>query len=146
MGRNALAEIAYVGSQSHRLPVRWNEDECSTSGSLTCNASAIPWPQYSYVYFASDRASANYNAFTARFQREFFGDFKVSRVPTQRYCRFTNRPAEGFTMSDFIFGIRAGRKAIEAGMDLEIPIALEYQQKLAEAVQKGELAESVVDR
>ena len=53
---------------------------------------------------------------------------------------------EGFTMSDFMFGIRNGRKAIEAGMDLEMPIALEYQQKLAEAVQKGELAEGVVDR
>jgi hypothetical protein len=75
VGRNALAEIAYVGSQSHRLPVRWNADDCSTPGSLTCTASAIPWPQYSYVYFASDRASANYNAFTARFQREFSGGF-----------------------------------------------------------------------
>jgi hypothetical protein len=75
VGRNALAEIAYVGSQSHRLPVRWNADDCSTPGSLTCNASAIPWPQYSYVYFAADRASANYNALTARFQREFSGGF-----------------------------------------------------------------------
>lgn len=75
LGRNALAEIAYIGSQSHRLPVRWNVDDCSSPGSLTCNSSAIPWPQYSYVYFASDRASANYNALTARFQREFSGGF-----------------------------------------------------------------------
>ncbi|HXX13855.1 MAG TPA: glycoside hydrolase family 3 C-terminal domain-containing protein [Candidatus Eremiobacteraceae bacterium] len=53
---------------------------------------------------------------------------------------------EGFTMSDFIFGIHDGKKAIEAGMDLEMPIPLEYQQKLVEAVQKGELAEDLVDR
>lgn len=53
---------------------------------------------------------------------------------------------EGFTMSDFLFGIHDGRKAIEAGMDLEMPIPLEYQQKLFEAVRNGELAEDVVDR
>ena len=69
-GRDCLCRLAV-----HRLPVRWNADDCSTPGSLTCNASAIPWPQYSYVYFASDRASANYNALTARIQREFSGGF-----------------------------------------------------------------------
>ena len=53
---------------------------------------------------------------------------------------------EGFTMSDFIFGIHDGRKAIEAGMDLEMPIPLEYQEKLLEAVRSGGLAEEVVDR
>jgi hypothetical protein len=75
LGKNALAEIAYVGSQSHRLPVRWNVDDCSTPGSLVCNPSAKPWPQYTYVYFAADKAFANYNALTARFQREFSGGF-----------------------------------------------------------------------
>lgn len=53
---------------------------------------------------------------------------------------------EGFTMSDFIFGIHDGKKAIEAGLDVEMPIPLEYQQKLLEAVNSGELAEEVVDR
>lgn len=72
--RNTLAEIAYVGSQSRRLPVRWNVDDCSTPGSLACSA-VRPWPQYSYVYFAADAAAASYNAFTAKFQREFSGGF-----------------------------------------------------------------------
>lgn len=53
---------------------------------------------------------------------------------------------EGFTMSDFIFGIHDTRKAIEAGMDLEMPIPLEYQRKLLQAIQNRELAEDVVDR
>ncbi len=53
---------------------------------------------------------------------------------------------EGFTMSDFIFGIHDGKKAIEGGMDLEMPLPIKYQQKLLEAVQTGQLAEEVVDR
>jgi len=75
LGKNALAEIAYVGSRSRRLPVRWNVDDCSTPGSLACNPSVKPWPQYTYVYFAADKAFASYNALTARFQREFSGGF-----------------------------------------------------------------------
>ncbi len=53
---------------------------------------------------------------------------------------------EGFTMSDFIFGIHDGKKAIEAGLDLEMPIPLQYQQKLLAAVQNREIAEEFVDR
>ena len=74
-GSNALAEVAYVGSQSRRLPVRWNVDDCSTPGSLVCNPAGKKWPQYSYVYFAADAAFAGYNALTAKFQREFSGGF-----------------------------------------------------------------------
>jgi len=74
-GKNTLAEFAYVGSQSRRLPVRWNVDDCSTPGSLACNPSALRYPQYSYVYFAADAAFAGYNALTAKFQREFSGGF-----------------------------------------------------------------------
>jgi len=75
VGKNALAELAYIGSQSRRLPVRWNVDDCSTPGSLACNPSAIPWKQYSYVYYAANAAFANYNALNAKFQREFSGGF-----------------------------------------------------------------------
>ena len=75
LGKNTLAELAYVGSQSRRLPVRWNVDDCSMPGSLACNPSALRYPQYSYVYFAADAASASYNALTAKFQREFSGGF-----------------------------------------------------------------------
>ena len=74
-GKNSLAELAYVGSQSRRLPVRWNVDDCSTPGSLVCNPSALRYAQYSYVYFAADAAFAGYNALTAKFQHEFSGGF-----------------------------------------------------------------------
>ena len=74
---NILAELSYIGSQSRKLPVRWNVDDCSTPGSLACNTAAIPWPQYSYVYFAANAGSASYNALNAKFQRQFSGGFNL---------------------------------------------------------------------
>lgn len=53
---------------------------------------------------------------------------------------------EGFTISDFIFGVRNGKKAIEAGLDVEMPLPIHYQRNLLKAVQDGEVAESVVDQ
>ncbi|MGE5647796.1 MAG: carboxypeptidase regulatory-like domain-containing protein [Acidobacteriota bacterium] len=74
-GKSFLAELTYVGSQSRRLPVRWNVDDCSVPGSLVCDDSVRPWPQYSYVYFAANAAYANYHALNAKFQRQFAGGF-----------------------------------------------------------------------
>lgn len=53
---------------------------------------------------------------------------------------------EGFTISDFIFGVRDGKKAIEAGLDVEMPTPIHYQQNLLKLVQSGQVAESSVDR
>ena len=53
---------------------------------------------------------------------------------------------EGFTISDFIFGVRDGKKAIEAGLDVEMPLPIQYQKNLLKAVQDGEVAESVIDQ
>jgi beta-glucosidase len=53
---------------------------------------------------------------------------------------------EGFTISDFIFGVRNGKKAIEAGLDVEMPMPIQYKQNLLKAVQNGEVAESLIDR
>jgi hypothetical protein len=75
LDKNTLLELAYIGSQSRKLPIRWNVDDCSTPGSLTCNVSAMPYPQYSYVFFAADAASGSYHALTAKFQREFSRGF-----------------------------------------------------------------------
>lgn len=74
---NILAELSYIGSQSRKLPVRWNVDDCSTPGSLACNTAAIPWPQYSYVYFAANAGFGSYNALNAKFQRQFSGGFNL---------------------------------------------------------------------
>lgn len=53
---------------------------------------------------------------------------------------------EGFTISDFMFGIRDTKKAIEAGMDVEMPMPVYYQKKLLAAVKRGEIAEEIVDQ
>jgi len=53
---------------------------------------------------------------------------------------------EGFTISDFIFGVRDGKKAIEAGLDVEMPMPIQYKQNLLKAVQAGQVAESAIDR
>lgn len=53
---------------------------------------------------------------------------------------------EGFTISDFIFGVRDGKKAIEAGLDIEMPMPIQYNKNLLKAVEEGKVAESVIDQ
>ena len=53
---------------------------------------------------------------------------------------------EGFTISDFIFGVRDGVKAIQAGLDVEMPLPVQYKQNLLKAVEDGRVPESLIDR
>jgi beta-glucosidase len=53
---------------------------------------------------------------------------------------------QGFTISDFIFGVRHAKQAIEAGLDVEMPAPIHYQQNLLQLVQSGQVAESTVDQ
>ncbi len=52
---------------------------------------------------------------------------------------------EGFTISDFVAGVRDTKKAIEAGLDIEMPMPIHYQQNLLKAVEEGRVAEETVD-
>ena len=52
---------------------------------------------------------------------------------------------EGFTSSDFLFGIRNTKKAIEAGMDLEMPMPIYYYKPLLNGIESGEIAEETLD-
>lgn len=52
---------------------------------------------------------------------------------------------EGFTISDFVAGVRDTNKAIEAGLDIEMPMPIHYQQKLLDAVEEGRVSEKNVD-
>lgn len=52
---------------------------------------------------------------------------------------------EGFVSSDFVFGIRNAKKAIEAGMDVEMPTPVYYHDKLVKLVKSGEVHESFID-
>ncbi len=52
---------------------------------------------------------------------------------------------EGFTITDFIFALRNGSKAIKAGMDMEMPLPVHFGAELKKAVEDGGLSEAVVD-
>jgi beta-glucosidase len=52
---------------------------------------------------------------------------------------------EGFTSSDFIFGIRNTEKAINSGMDIEMPVPVWYQKELIKAVKNGKIPEKIIN-
>ena len=52
----------------------------------------------------------------------------------------------GFTITDFIFTLRDGIKAIKAGMDMEMPIPVHFGQELKQAVETEKLSEKTLDR
>ena len=52
---------------------------------------------------------------------------------------------EGFTISDFIAGVRDTKKAIDAGLDIEMPMPIHYQRNLLKAVEEGGIAQEAVD-
>jgi beta-glucosidase len=51
---------------------------------------------------------------------------------------------DGFVMSDFVLGIRNG-KAANAGMDVEMPLTINFGKRLMRLVQKGIVSEEVID-
>lgn len=51
----------------------------------------------------------------------------------------------GFVISDFVNGIRDGKKAAIAGMDIEMPIPGYYGVNLLDLVRRGEVEESVIE-
>lgn len=52
---------------------------------------------------------------------------------------------QGFVSSDFIFGIRDAKKALEAGMDMEMPSPIYYHNALVKRVNDGEIDVSYID-
>ena len=52
---------------------------------------------------------------------------------------------QGFTISDFLWGIRNTELAANAGLDVEMPATEDYGGKLLEAVNSGNVSEEVVD-
>jgi hypothetical protein len=69
--KTTIAEIDYIGSQSRKLPIRWNADDCSVAGSLICDQSVRPYKQFNYIYEAANEGTSSYNAFVAKVQRQF---------------------------------------------------------------------------
>ncbi len=52
---------------------------------------------------------------------------------------------EGFTISDFIYGIRNTSNAANAGLDIEMPCVEDYGDKLLQAVKDGKVSEEAID-
>jgi beta-glucosidase len=52
---------------------------------------------------------------------------------------------KGFTISDFLWGIRHTELAANAGLDVEMPVIQDYGKKLLKAVKEGNVAESAID-
>jgi beta-glucosidase len=52
---------------------------------------------------------------------------------------------EGFTISDFLWGVRNTVKAIEAGLDIEMPMPIYYQKELLQKVKNGDVKEETLD-
>jgi hypothetical protein len=69
--KSTIAEVDYIGSQSRKLPIRWNADDCSQAGTLLCDATVRPYKQFNYIYAAANEGSSSYNAFVAKIQRQF---------------------------------------------------------------------------
>jgi hypothetical protein len=69
--RSTIAEVDYIGSQSRKLPIRWNADDCSVANSLVCDQSVRPFKQFNYIYAAANEGLAGYNAFVAKVQRQY---------------------------------------------------------------------------
>ncbi len=52
---------------------------------------------------------------------------------------------DGIAISDFVAGVRDTKKAIEAGLDIEMPMPIHYQQNLLKAVEEGSVSEELVN-
>jgi beta-glucosidase len=52
---------------------------------------------------------------------------------------------EGFVVSDFIFGVRDGKAAALAGLDIEMPFTMHYGRKLERLVRQGLVPEALID-
>ena len=52
---------------------------------------------------------------------------------------------EGFVVSDWVFGVRDGAKAVNAGLDLEMPSRLQIDRRVAKAIARGEVPQKRVD-
>ncbi len=52
---------------------------------------------------------------------------------------------EGFSISDFIWGVHDGPESLKAGLDVEMPLTLKRGGSLVKAVKKGQLEESLLE-
>lgn len=52
---------------------------------------------------------------------------------------------EGFSISDFVWGVHDGPESLRAGLDVEMPLTMKRGGRLLKAVKKGEIEEDLLD-
>ena len=52
---------------------------------------------------------------------------------------------EGFSITDFFFALRSGEKAMNAGMDMEMPVPAHYGLELLDAIKSGKVSEERIN-
>ena len=52
---------------------------------------------------------------------------------------------DGFTICDFVWGVKDTVASASSGLDIEMPITHFYGEKLLEAVREGEVTEQTID-
>lgn len=52
---------------------------------------------------------------------------------------------DGIVITDFVFGMYDGKKAIEGGVDIEMPFTMHYGDKLKALVERGQVSETLID-
>lgn len=52
---------------------------------------------------------------------------------------------EGFTLSDFLWAVKDGPKAVKSGMNVEMPCICHYAEQIPKAIEDGTLAMEDVD-
>ncbi len=83
--QNYLVEVAYEGSQTHKLWKRWNQNQASFG--TTPLQTRLPYPAFQAgILTSSNMANANFNALSLRVQRRFFrglsflGNYQYSKA------------------------------------------------------------------
>ena len=70
-GASNLVEVAYLGSQGHKLENRYDADQCVPDASLLCDPATRPYPQYAGLLIFDNDGNSNYNALVVKYNHQF---------------------------------------------------------------------------
>jgi hypothetical protein len=77
VGQRNLLELDYIGNEAHKLDSRFDVNSCARAGSLQCDPANIPFSQFPFILFSTNDGNSNYQAFIAKFQRQFSDGLSV---------------------------------------------------------------------
>ena len=70
--KNYLFEVAYTGSESHKLSKRWNQNAATSFSSTIPLVNRLPFPQYQPgILTSSNLGNASFNALSVRLEKRY---------------------------------------------------------------------------